>query len=57
MIEDSTEISAEKTNMFPAKHGISLYYSPEAIVMQWTLDYKKHCKYSFGDYVQAHNKI
>ena len=32
------------------------YYSPEAIVTQKALDYNKHCKYSFGEYVQAHHE-
>ena len=43
----------DRINMFPAKHGVSAYYSPEAIITQKSLDYDRDCKYSFGEYVQA----
>src|SRR5210317_1558710 len=56
MIIALAELSAERLNMFPAKHGMSSYYSPEAIVTQKTIDFHKHCKYSFGEYVQAHHE-
>ena len=39
--------------MFPAKHGISEYYSPNVIMSKQSIDYNKHCKHSFGEYVQA----
>ena len=42
--------------MFPAKNGISSYYSPEALVTGKILEYNKHCKYLYGEYVQAHNE-
>ena len=45
---------ARKTNFFPAKNGISKYFSPRQIVHKETLDYKRHCLYSIGQYVQAH---
>ena len=47
------EYVAEYYNMFPAKHGVSEYYSPNMLVEQKVLDYEKHCKYEFGEYVQA----
>ena len=53
MIQALVETSASKLNMFPAKHGMSQYYSPEAIVTQRGLDYDKHCKCIFGEYVIA----
>ena len=56
MIIELAELCAERLNMFPAKHGMSSYYSPEAIVTQKALDFNKHCKYSFGEYVQAHHE-
>ena len=40
-------------NMFPPKNSISKYYSPRIIMFGKQLDYNKHCKYSFGSYVQA----
>ena len=54
MIKMLAIISADRLNMFPAKHGVLSYYSPAAIMTQLTLDHNKHCKYSFGEYVQAH---
>ena len=46
----------KKLNFFPSKGGISEYYSPRMILYQKNLDYKKHCRYSFGSYVQAHDE-
>ena len=45
-----------KLNIFPAKGGISPYYSPRILLNQRTLDYKKECQVTFGAYVQAHNQ-
>ena len=45
-----------KLNIFPAKGGISPYYSPRILLNQQTLDYKKECQVPFGAYVQAHNQ-
>ena len=56
MIEELAVISTNRLNMFPAKHGISSYYSPATIVTGKVLDYNKHCKYEFGEYVQVHNQ-
>jgi hypothetical protein len=46
--------SAKKLNFFPAKGGISPYYSPRMILHHKNMDYNKHCKHAFGTYVQAH---
>jgi len=48
--------AAKKLNFFPAKGGISPYYSPRMLVDQRALDYSKHCKYSTGAYILAHNE-
>ena len=48
--------SARKLNYFPNKNGISKYYSPRMIIAQENLDYDRHCKYAYGDYVQAHEE-
>ena len=47
---------AKRLNMFPAKNGISEYYSPETIVTGRMLDYKKHLQHEFGEYVQGTNQ-
>ena len=48
--------AARKLNFFPAKYGVSKYYSPRMIMHHQNLDYEKHCKFSFGTYVQAHDE-
>ena len=45
--------SARKLNLFPAKGGISAYYSPQTILTHEVLNYNKHCTKPFGMYVQA----
>src|SRR5210317_1295171 len=47
--------SVRKLNMFPAKGGVSPYFSPEVILHNTVIDYKKHCAIPFGSYVQAIN--
>jgi hypothetical protein len=53
MIKELVIGSTEKFNFFVAKRGVSDHLSPETIVTGRTLDYKKHCRYEFGEYVQA----
>jgi hypothetical protein len=48
--------SAKKLNFFPAKNGISEYFSPRMLLHQRNLDYTKNCKFTFGTYVQAHDE-
>jgi len=48
--------AAKRLNFFPAKQGISQQYSPRMILHQKHLDYSKHCKYTFGTYIQAHDE-
>jgi len=47
--------ATKKLNYVPAKHGISKYYSPRMIVHKTGLDYKKHCIFATGSYVQANH--
>jgi hypothetical protein len=56
MVKVLVNDSAKKLNFFPAKNGISQYYSPRMILHQQNLDYDKHCQYAFGTYVQAHDE-
>jgi hypothetical protein len=41
-------------NDFPPSSGVSKIYSPRTIMTGTTLDYNKHCKLSFGAYVEMH---
>ena len=56
MIKHLAIISTDRINWFPAKHGISKNYSPMTIIMDRTLEYKKHCIHEFGTYVQGHTE-
>jgi hypothetical protein len=42
------QTQASQLNLFPAKGGISPYYSPRTILGLPTLDYVKHCTVPFG---------
>ena len=53
--EGESRVSS-KLNFFPARHGVSRYYSPRMILHQETINYHKHCQYTFGTYVQAHDE-
>jgi hypothetical protein len=41
-------------NAFPHPLGISQTLSPRQIITGQTIDYNRHCKYEFGQYVQTH---
>ena len=56
MIQYLSMECTSKLNIFPAKGGISPYYSPRILLNQRTLDYKKECQVPFVAYVQAHNQ-
>jgi hypothetical protein len=42
-------------NSLPAAAGVSDKYSPHKIILGCKLDFKNHCKVTFGSYVEAHN--
>jgi hypothetical protein len=46
MVKVLVDDSAKKLNFFPAKNGISQYYSPRMILHQRNLDYDKRCQYA-----------
>jgi Reverse transcriptase (RNA-dependent DNA polymerase) len=41
-------------NCFPAADGVSDTLSPRAIIDGTTIDFTRHCKLQFGEYVQTH---
>ena len=43
-------VSGMQLNFFPAKGGVSTYYSLQMIMDQMNLDYTKHCTTPFGAY-------
>lgn len=56
MVKTLVTETPKKLNFFPARHGVSKYYSPRMIVHQENLHYDKHCRYAFGTYVEAHDE-
>ena len=56
MCQAAGMIAAHQLNLFPAKGGLSLYYSPNVILTGEPLDYNKHFQIPFGSYVQANHK-
>jgi len=55
MVKALVQEQAKKLNFFPARHGVSRYYSPRMILHQRTLEFNKHCRYALGSYVQVAN--
>ena len=55
MIKELVTSVTNQLNWFPAKNGISKYYSPMTIITGKQLNYKKDCTHEFGTYVQAHH--
>jgi hypothetical protein len=47
--------ATKKLNFFPNKYSVLQHYSPSMILHQETLDYNHHCKFTFGECVQAHD--
>ena len=43
-------------NAFPVKSGISNTFLPCKRLVQWQLDYKKHCRVMPGSYCKVHDK-
>ena len=45
MTQELAELTAEHSNCFPAKHGMSKHCSPHVIMNQEPVDCNKHCKH------------
>ena len=43
-------------NMFPRKGGISQTMSPRTLLTGLTMNYHRHCRLEFGEYVQTHEE-
>ena len=43
-------------NSIPSHMGVSPTMSPRTIITGQVLDYHKHCRYEFGEYVQTHEE-
>ena len=49
-------LCTDQLNYFPAKGGVSAYFSPYTLMTGKQLDYNKHCQIPFGQYVQANDE-
>ena len=56
MIRYLEMVSVHHLNLFPAKKGVSKYYSPKMILTSEVLEYNKHFQVSFGQYVQVNHE-
>ena len=43
-------------NAFPVAKGVSQELSPRTMLTGQQVDYKQHCRYQFGEYVQTHEE-
>ena len=43
-------------NSLPQKNGLYSDWSPRTIVTGQKLDFKRHCRFQFGEYVQTHEE-
>ena len=53
MIRYLAILVARQANYFPAKYGISKFYSPRMLIERKPLIYERDCRYNFGAYIQA----
>ena len=56
MIKELSKRVTHLLNIFPAKGGISSYYSPYTILSGKSIDYEKELSIPFGAYVQGSNE-
>eukprot|EP00934_Nitzschia_sp_Nitz4_P008987 Nitzschia sp. Nitz4//scaffold353_size16344//11151//16190//NITZ4_008865-RA/size16344-processed-gene-0.13-mRNA-1//1//CDS//3329548925//8977//frame0 len=43
-------------NALPQRNGVSKQLSPRTIITGMSIDYRRHCQYEFGEYVQTHEE-
>ena len=56
MLKTLAVVLCRQLNYFPAKNGMSDYFSPHMLMNRENIDYNKHCKFTFGEYVQAYQE-
>ena len=49
--------ATRKLNYFPARYGVSKYYSPRMILHHQNLDFEHDCSFVTGEYVQGNNEV
>ena len=56
MIIELAKAAVYWLNSVPSHMGVSPTISPRTIITGQVLDYHKHCRYEFGEYVQTHEE-
>ena len=56
MVMELAKVMVYWLNSVPSNTGISPTMSPRKIITGQLLDYHKHCRYEFGEYVQTHEE-
>ena len=56
LIAEMGKASVFWLNSLPQKNGFHSELSPQTIVTGQTLDFKRHCRFQFGQYVQTHEE-
>ena len=56
MVMELTKAVVYWLNSVPSNMGVSPTMSPRTIITGQLLDYHKHCRYEFGEYVQTHEE-
>jgi hypothetical protein len=56
MVIEMIKSSVFWLNSFPYNNGVSANMSPRTVVTGHVIDYVRHCKYEFGEYVQVHEE-
>ena len=56
MLKTLAVVLCRQLNYFPAKNGVLEYFSPHMLMNRKNIDCNKHCKFTFGKYVQAYQE-
>ena len=56
LIIEMAKASVFWLNSLPQKNGLDSKLSPRTIVTGQKLDFKRHCRFQFGEYVQTHEE-
>jgi len=56
LVIEMVKAAAYWLNSFPYDKGVSKDLSPRTIITGQSVDFVKHCKYQFGEYVHAHEE-
>ena len=56
LVVEMSKVSMFWLNRLPPKDSFGNKLSPQTIVTRQKLDYNRHCRFQFGEYVQTHEQ-